>query len=183
MQPSTPLTPAQIMVIQQKFDLASATQAFPGLFTQVSSALVPPASEAIFLFTKEPDGSTIMANANISATARAIRCQALVAKGYAPLMLFGLCWLGYDHFQWYKEMRDAGITYYPPRFIETTQGLRLQPNLGEPGQFALPGAFHPGMGLLGPYPTTKPEEWISIPDVNSLLVPGADIDKLLREMF
>ena len=184
MQPVLPpLTPAEIMVIQQKFDLASATQAFPGLFTEVSSELVPPPSEAIFLFTKEPDGSTIMANGNLSATARAIRCQALVAKGYAPLMLFDLCWLGADHFQYYKELQDVDVGYYPPRFIETASGLTLQPKLGQPGQFALPGDFHPGMGLLGPYPTTKPEGWISIPNVNALLVPGADVEKLIKEMF
>jgi hypothetical protein len=181
--PPAPLTPAQIAVIQQKFDLASATKAFPGLFTEVSSALVPPPSEAVFLFTSEPDGSTIFANGNISATVRQARCQSLVAKGYAPLMLFGLCWEGYDHFQWYKEMEDAGVGYYPPRFIESATGLILQPNLGQPGQYALPGAYHPGMGLLGPYPTTKPEGWISIPDVNSLLVPGADVDALLAKMF
>jgi hypothetical protein len=178
-----PLTLAEVDVIQQKFDRASATMAFPGIFTEISGALVPPPSEAIFLFTLEPDGSTILTNGNISATEREKRCQALVAKGYAPLMLFSLCWEGYDQFMWYKEMEDSGIGYYPPRFIETTAGLALQPNLGQPGQYALPGAYHPGMGLLGPYPATKPDGWISIPPVNSLLVPGADVDALIKGMF
>lgn len=183
MQPVLPpLTPAEIMVIQQKCNLASAKN-FPGQFTEISSALKPPASGAIFLFTLEPDGSTILANGNITAAEREKRCEALLKAGYAPLMLFDLCKMGEDHFQVYKQYRDGGMAYYPPWYIETSIGLAAQPKPGQSGQFALPGASHPGMGQLGPWPTTKPEGWINIPDVNLLLVPGANVDAVLKELF
>lgn len=177
-----PLTAAQLAVIQQKCNLASA-KTFPGQFMQISSALKPPASEAIFLFTAEPDGSTILANGNISVAERETRCEALLKAGYAPIMLFDLCKMGEDHFQVYKQYRDGGMAYYPPWCIETKTGLVPQPKPGQPGQYALPNDFHPGMGLLGEWPTTKPDGWIDIPDVNQLLVPGADVDAVLKELF
>ena len=183
--PLPPLTPAQIAAIQQQCNLASV-KSFPAVFYEIFSGLKPPASEtAVFLVEEEPDGSTILTNATLPAADRATRANKLVTMDYSGIMLWDLCWLGYDHFQTFKTWRDQGITWYPPRYLKTAAwpGLLLQPALGEPGQYALPDDYHDGMGLLGPYPTTKPDGWITIPDVNALLVPGADVAALLKEMF
>lgn len=183
MTPPVPLTAAQIAVIQQQFDLASV-KSYPGKFYEIFSGLKPKASTTvIFLVEQEPDGSTILTNSTMSDAERTANANRLVSLGYAGIMLFDLCWLGEDHFEVYKQYRDGGMAYYPPRYLLTETGLVLQPKPGEPGQYALPNDYHADMGLLGPWPTTKPEGWINVPDVNALLVPGADVAALLKEMF
>lgn len=178
MSTPAPLTPAQITAIQQKFDLASA-KSYPGQFMELMTGLTPKSPTAIFLFTQEPDGSTIMSNATLSQAHREERADKFVAQGYGALMLYELCWRGSDHYEVFDQWSSDGIKWYPPRLLNG----KVQPNLGQPGQYALPGADTPGIGLLGPYPTTQPDGWIRIPPVAELLVPGADVDGLLKAWF
>ena len=171
--PAAPLTAAEIAAIQQKFNVASVGS-YPANFTQRDPAKNP---EAIFEL-EEVGGVLTLVN-NLSDVDRKRRADALVIAGYQGIMLFELCWRGSDHYEVFSQWSSDGITWYPPRFILG----KLQPNLGEPGQYALPGAFHANMGLLGDYPTTLPDGWIKIPPMADLLVPGADVDSILKAWF
>jgi hypothetical protein len=171
---SVPLTVSQILAIQQQFNVASV-KAFPPIFGQVDSGPKNPSA----LFELEMVGGVLSLVNNLSAADRLQRANKLLIEGYGAIMLYQLCWLGYDHYQVYKEWSDDGITWYPPRYIDGV----LQPALGEPGQYALPGAYSAGLGILGPYPTTKPTGWITVPPMAQLLVPGADVGALLKAWF
>lgn len=174
MTPTAP-TPEQIAAIRQKFNEASV-RSYPSVFSQIDPAKNP---QSIFELESQ-EGVLNLVN-NLSETDRGTRADKLVADGYQSLMLFELCWRGSDHFEVFSQWSSDGITWYPPRYILG----KLQPNLGEPGQYALPGAFEEGQpsNLLGPYPTTLPEGWIKIPPMAELLVSGADVDAILKAWF
>ena len=156
------LTDDQIRAIKEQLNMASA-KAFPGIFTEVMHGLKMHSPTAIFLFQGDVPAGTppIMVNGSMSDDERMKRADSLVANGYAPLMLEALCWLGASHFETFSQWRKDGIKWYPPLYID---GQR-QPRPGTPGGVALPGADHPGQGTVGPWPTTKPDGWVSIPDV------------------
>jgi hypothetical protein len=176
--PTTPLTAAQVAAIQQQFNVASV-RSYPPNFWETITGLISKSPTAIFQLLEEPDGSLSLSNSTLPQSSRLQRANSLLINGYQAIMLYDLCWLGYDHFETYNNWAQDGITWYPPRYINGT----LQPALGDQGQYALPGAYSEGLGLLGPYPTTKPEGWITVPPVAQLLVPGADVAGLLKGWF
>jgi hypothetical protein len=169
-----PLTVSQILAIQQQFNVASV-KSYPPSFAQIDSGPKNPSA----LFELETVGGMLTLVNNLAPADRLQRANKLLIEGYEAIMLYQLCWLGYDHYQVYKEWADDGITWYPPRYIEGV----LQPALGEPHQYALPNAYSAGLGLLGPYPTSKPSGWITVPPMAKLLVPGADVAALLKAWF
>lgn len=168
------MTQAQI---QQAFNVASV-RSFPGDFVQDDTWPVPQKSTTA-LFELENVGGTVTLVNNLQQADRVARANRLLAEGYQSLMLYDLCWLGYDHYQTFMQWELANIPWYPARYING----KLQPNPGEPGQYALPGAFEEDAGLLGPYPTSKPDGWITVPPVSQLSVAGADVAALLKAWF
>jgi hypothetical protein len=174
------LTDDQTKAIKQQLNLASA-QALPGLFTEIMHGMKIHSQTAIFLFQGDvpPGTPPVMVNASMSDAERMKRADSLVANGYGHLMLEALCWLGADHFDTYSQWQKDAMQYYPPLYLN---GEKV-PRPGTPGGVALPGASHPGQGTVGPWPMKKPDGWISIPDVDALLVPGADVPALLHSFF
>ena len=174
MTPTAP-TPEQIAVIRQKFNEASV-KSYPGIFGQID-----PAKNSAAIFELEAQEGVLNLVNNLSQADRETRADKLIADGFAGLMLFELCWRGSDHYEVFGQWSSDAITWYPPRFLNG----KLQPNLGESGQYALPNAYSPSpaLGLLGPYPTSLPEGWVKIPPMADLLLPGADVDAILKAWF
>jgi hypothetical protein len=176
-QPAAP-TAAEIAAIQNKFRVAFVTS-FPPPFWETITGLESKSPSAIFQILEEPGGALSLSNATLPAAERTRRANLLYIAGYGGLMLYPICWQGLDPWDVFEQWGEDGIDYYPPRYIKGV----IQPNPGEPGQVALPNDFHANMGLLGPWPTTPPEGWVKVPPVAQLLVPGADVDALLKAWF
>ena len=177
--PASPLTPAQIAAIQQQFNVAYV-KAFPAQFWQDDSS---PVKNPAAIFELENVGGVLTLVNNLTSAERFERADRLGAQGYWDIMLYEICWLGHDPYEVFSQWSSDGITWYPPWYVETEGGLAQQPNLGQPGQYALPNAYHPDMGLLGPYPTTLPPGWVKIPPMAELLAPGADVAAILKGWF
>lgn len=180
-QPAAALTDDQAKAIKQQLNLASA-KSYPGIFTEIMHGMTIHSQTAIFLFQGDvPAGSPpVMVNASMSDTERMRRADELVTNGYAGIMLESLCWLGADHFETFSQWRKDGMNWYPPYYDASGA---IIPRPGTPGGVALPNADHSGQGTVGQWPKSKPDGWINVPDVDSLLVPGADVPALLAGMF
>jgi hypothetical protein len=175
-----PLTDDQTRAIKEQLNLASA-KAHPGPFLEIMHGMKIHSPTAIFLFQGDVPAGTppVMVNGSMSDAERMKRADSLVANGYGHLMLESLCWLGASHFETFSQWRKDGMEYYPPKYLNGEQ----VPRPGTPGGVALPNASHGGQGTTGGWPASKPDGWISIPDVDQLLVPGADVPALLQSFF
>lgn len=138
---------------------------------------LPPAVQK--LFTLEEVGGVLMLVNSLSQAERTALFKQLVADGYGDEMLALIENIGWDPYTVFSEWSQDGISWYPPAVLNGV----VQPALGEPQQYALPNAYHEGMGLLGPYPTTKPTGWITIPPMAQLTAPGADVVAILKGWF
>lgn len=101
-----------------------------------------------------------------------------VMDGYGDVLIYEVDAIGWDRYSVFCNWSQDGVGWVPPAYINGIPQL----NLGQPGQYALPNAYQSGIHL-GPYPTTKPDGWITIPLMAQLLEPGVDVPSLLKSWF
>jgi hypothetical protein len=98
--------------------------------------------------------------------------QSLIARGYGAFLLS--VGIGGDPYSVFSTLSATGETWAPNA---------TQIPLGAQGQYSLPGITpYPGYSL-GPYPTTKPAGWITVPPMTQLLAPGANVSALLAAWY
>jgi hypothetical protein len=165
------------MDIQQAFNVAYV-KAFPGQFYEVNPGMKSKSPTAIFAL--EQVGDTLSLVNMLTDEQRHQRFLGFIAEDYGPIMLSRTCNLGEDPYSVLKTMSDDGVTWMPPAALPGSE--LIQPELGQPGQYALPGAFQAGV-QLGPYPEKMPDNWVKVPPVSQLLAPGADVPALLASWF
>ncbi|HLH00949.1 MAG TPA: hypothetical protein VKX49_31885 [Bryobacteraceae bacterium] len=112
---------------------------FQAQFDQAYRAAQPPEVRALM---------DMPADSAEAISARVTRGAALAAKGYtidAPIMIYA-----WDAYLAMTERQNAGMAWVPSA---------LQPGLGMPGGYSMPGLDTPG---LQPYPTTPPPGSIKV---------------------
>lgn len=165
------------MNIQQAFNVAYV-KAFPPKFYEVNPGMTSKSPTAIFAL--EQVGEDLSLVNMLTAEQRHQRFMSFIAEGYGPIMLARTCNIGDDPYTVLKALSDDGVTAMPPAALPGSQDI--QPELGQPGQYALPGAFEQGVHL-GPYPNPAPDGWVKVPPVSELDKPGADVPGLLHGWF
>lgn len=174
---STSPTPLSAADIQQMFNVAYVKQ-FPGQFYETNPGMVSKSPTAIFALETQEEHLVLVNMLTIEQ--RRTRFQQFIIDGYGPIMLARTCNIGEDPYTVLKALSDDGVKWMPPAALP---GSRLiQPELGEPGQYALPGAFEAGVNI-GAYPETMPDNWVKVPPVSELLAAGADVPALLHSWY
>lgn len=165
------------MDIQQAFNVAYV-KAFPGQFYEVNPGMTSKSPTAIFAL--EQVGDTLSLVNMLTPEQRHQRFMGFIAQGYGPIMLARTCNQGDDPFTVLKALSDDGVKWMPPAALPGSE--IVQAELGQAGQYALPGAYQAGVHL-GAYPEVMPDNWVKIPPVSELTQTGADVPGLLHSWF
>ena len=171
------------MDIQQAFNVAYV-KSLPGELYEVNQKMTSQSTTA--LFALEEVGGVLSINNRLTQEERSRRFLAAIDKGYGPILVARIANIGDDPYTVFKTLSDDGVKWMPPAALPAAQPATnptgIQPELGQPGQFALPNAFEPGIHT-GAFPDQKPDNWISVPPVAQLLVDGANVPALLHSWF
>lgn len=157
MNPTNPTIPVNV---QQAFNVAYV-------------ASLPTPVQALFTFEYIGNPGVLTLVSNMPFPQYLAQFQSLIARGYGAFLLS--VGIGGDPYSVFSTLSAIGETWVPNA---------TQIPLGLPGQYSGPGQslIYPGYSL-GPYPTTKPAGWITVPPMAQLLAPGANVSALLGAWY